>query len=317
MADPRITEPGIYSIPAADYLLDPVGPAPSLSASIAKTLLGYSPHHAWWEHPRLHAGYVSEESEDFDLGKACHSFILEGESAFVIIDAKDFRTNVAKDARDAARATGKTPLLAHRWQAVQDMADAVRVQLGTFEDLPCPFTAGKPEQTLVWREGDLWFRARVDWLHNGYRYMDDLKSTGISANPDIWGRTIWSAGHDIQDAFYRRGVKAVCEVEAKMRFVVVENTAPHELSVLSLDPEGQALADRKVERAVSLWKACRESDRWPGYPRRTCYVEVPPWEEARLMERELREQGINDDGSPIDDQLAGGKVYDRIFGGKP
>jgi hypothetical protein len=308
-----IDQPGCYEISHEAYLADPVV-EPSLSASIAKTLLGYSPHHAWWEHPRLHAGYVPEESETLDLGTACHSFILEGDSAFIIIDAKDFRTNAAKDARDAARAAGKTPLLAHRWQSVQDMAHAVELQLAGFEDLPIPFTNGKPEQTLIWREGDLWFRARLDWLSTDRRTIDDLKSTAMSANPDVWGRSIWSAGHDVADAFYRRGVKALFGIEARKRFIVVENTPPFELSVLSLDPEGQALADRKVARAVGLWKACVETDRWPGYPRRTCFVEVPPWEEARLMERELREQGIQDDGRPIDEQLAGGKVFDRIFG---
>jgi hypothetical protein len=120
---------------------------PSLSSSIARRLLTSSPHHAWWEHPRLHPGYVPEESEAFDLGAACHAYILEGESAFAIIDAKDSRTNAAKDARDAARAAGKTPPLAHRWQAVQDMAHAVELQLAAFEDLPIPFTEWRTVNT--------------------------------------------------------------------------------------------------------------------------------------------------------------------------
>jgi len=299
-----IDQPGCYEISAAEYHADPVV-EPSLSSSIARTLLAYSPHHAWWEQPRLHPGLEREEKEIFDLGTVAHAYILQGESDFTIIDAKDYRTKDAQGARDAARLEGKTPILAHRWQDVQDMAHAVELQLGAFEDLPIPFTGGKAEQTLVWREGNIWCRARLDWLHMDYRTIDDLKSTAMSANPDLWGRALWNAGHDVQDAFYRRGVKAVFGVDASFRFIVVENTQPFELSVISLDPAGQELAERKVKRAIGLWEACLETGRWPGYPRRTCYVDVPPWEEARLMEKELRAEGIRDDGRPIGEQLAG------------
>lgn len=305
MSDPRITEPGIYTIPAADYHLDPVGPAPSLSSSIAKTLLGYSPLHAFTEHPRLNPGLEREEKEIFDLGTAAHAYVLEGETAFAIIEAKDWRTKDAQSARDAARLEGKTPILAHRWQDIQDMADALHAQLELHGARPRPFTNGKAEQTLIWKERGIWCRARLDWLHSDYSAIDDLKTGAQSANPDVWSRTLFGAGHDIQEAFYRRGLRAVTGREAAFRFVVQENVRPFAASVMGLAPAAQELAARKVARAIDLFDACLQSGRWPGYPTETCYAEPLPWHEAAWEERELREEGIRDDGRPIGEQLAG------------
>jgi hypothetical protein len=300
-------EPGIHQMTADTYHADPC-PAPSLSSSIARTLLGYSPLHAFTEHPRLNPNVEREEKEMFDLGSAVHAHLLEGESAFVIIDAKDFRTRQAQEQRDAARAEGRIPLLAHRWQDVQDMALSARQQLGEHEAKPIPFVGGKAEQTLVWREREIWCRARLDWLHDDHSAIDDLKSTAASANPDAWSRTMFGAGADIQAAFYLRGLKAINGGGARgteFRFIVQENYKPFALSVISLSPAALDLAERKVKRAIMLWEHCLTAGRWPGYPLKTCYAELPPWEEAQWMERELRAEGIRDDGRPIGDQLAG------------
>ena len=67
-----IDRPGIYELSAEEYHADPC-PTPSLSSSIARTLLASSPHHAWWEHPRFNPGRVREEDEKFDLGTAAHA----------------------------------------------------------------------------------------------------------------------------------------------------------------------------------------------------------------------------------------------------
>ena len=303
-------------MPADTYHADPC-PEPSLSSSIARTLLGYSPLHAFTEHPKLNPGLEREEKEMFDLGSAAHAYLLEGESGFVIVEAKDWRSKDAQSARDAARLDGKIPLLAHKWQDVQDMALAARQQLGEHEATPIPFAGGKPEQTLIWREGEIWCRARLDWLHDDHSAIDDLKTTSASANPDAWTRTMFGAGADIQAAFYLRGLQAISGGGARgteFRFIVQESFKPFALSVIGLAPDALALAERKVRRAIELWDHCLTSGRWPGYPTRVCYAELPPWEEARVTERELREQGIQDDGRPIADQLAGAKVFDRIFG---
>lgn len=283
-----ISQPGIYSIPASEYHSDPCM-EPSLSASIAKTLLTQSPWHAKHEHPRLNPALVREESEAFDLGTAAHAYLLEGVSSFEVIDAENFLTKDARAKRDAARLAGKTPILARRLADVKAMAEAAWVQLAAHEAMPEPFKKGKPEQTLVWQEGPIWCRARVDWLHESGAYMDDLKTSSASANPDDWTRTLFGAGYDIQAAFYLRGLKALTGQDATFRFVVQENYAPFALSVIALAPDALALAERKVRRAIELWRACLDCDLFPGYPTQICYAELPPWHEAQVMEKEMRE----------------------------
>jgi PDDEXK-like uncharacterized protein DUF3799 len=286
-----ISKPGVYEMTSEQYHADPVC-EPSLSSFLARILLTASPHHARFASPRLNPDFEREDKEIFDLGTCAHAYILEGSSAFSIIDAADWRTKDARAARDAARISRKTPILAHRWADVQAMAEAAERQLAEFEDEPRPFTGGSAEQTLVWQEGDVWCRARTDCLHADHRTIDDLKTGAGSANPDVFARTLFNSGFDVQAAFYLRGLKALFNVEGSFRFIAIENTAPYALSVVGLDPAALELADRKVRRALSLWKACLESGRWPAYPTRTCYAELPSWEEARLMEKELREEGL-------------------------
>ncbi len=300
-----IDTPGLYQIPESEYHADPT-PAPSLSASIAKVLLGQSPRHAAFQHPKLNPGYEYEAKESFDLGTACHAYILEGEANFEIINAKDWRTKEAQSARDVARMVGRTPLLERQWLDVQAMATVLREPLGHFRERPIPLTNGQPEQTLIWREGTVWCRGRPDWLHSDHRTIDDLKSTQGSAHPDAWARAaLFGLGYDIQAAFYLRGLKAVTGKDANFRFVVVEIEPPFGCSVIGVAPDVLELADKKVDRALTLWAECLERGAWPGYPLWTCYPALPAWEATRWLEHESEPaRGIIDDGRPIGDLLS-------------
>jgi hypothetical protein len=283
-----ITEPGIYDISAPEYHADPC-PEPSLSSSILSELLAASPAHAREAHPRLNPDFVREEKEIFDRGTAAHAYLLQGEDGFEIISAPDWRTKAAQEARAIARLAGKVPLLEKHWNTVLEMTAAANRQLDAFRDPPRPFCAGKPERTIVWREGGIWCRARLDWLHDSLTVIDDYKSTGASAHPDAWTRGPLFAGADIQTAFYLRGLKAVTGNDARWRFVVQENFAPYALSVIALDPMVLALAEKKVRLGIELWGDCLSTGVWPAYPNRTCYAELPPWIEAQWLRREEQE----------------------------
>jgi PDDEXK-like domain of unknown function (DUF3799) len=277
--------PGIYELAEATYHADPCD-TPSLSASIIKVLLERSPLHAWTSHPRLNPNYREAVSSTFDLGTASHDLFLRGlDDTAVIIDAPDWRTKDAQAARDAAREQGLIPLLAKDAARVQALVGAIRDQLAARDDDPPLFDAGKPEQTIVWREKDVLCRARLDWLHDDMSAVDDLKSTGVSGNPHDWGRrTFWSIGGDVQAQLYRRGIKALTGDLPDFRFAVIENQAPHCLSVLDLAPSAIELADHKIDTALEIWKRCLDSGVWPGYPDGIASVEVT-WQEADHLMR--------------------------------
>lgn len=278
----------LLAITAEEYHQDPCE-QPSLSASIAHILCSSSPAHARMAHPRLNPDYRSREAAHFDLGTAAHALLLEGREAVEVVDADDWRTKAAKEARDEARAAGRVPLLAAQWDEVQAMVDAAAAQLVEMIAEPL-FVAGKPEQPIAWQEDGVYCRSLIDWLHDDYRTIDDYKTTSRSANPEQWTRSLFSFGGDIQAAFYRRGIRAVTGVEPEFRFVVQETYPPYALSVIGVGPDVLLMADRKIDYALAVWKRCLEDDHWPGYPQRVCYAELPAWEEYRWLDREAREE---------------------------
>lgn len=279
---------GIHTMSAAFYHADPC-PEPSLSSSIVKTICLSSPLHAHHDHPRLNPAAVDEDSEAMDIGTAAHALFLEGVAAIVVVDAKDWRTNAAKELRDTARAAGRIPLLSKSWAAVQAMVAEARGQLARHTDGGAGmFTNGQAEQTLIWQEdGGVWCRARLDWLRPGA--IDDYKTTSATANPDTWTRSMFFAGHDIQAAWYLRGLKAITgHDDAIFRFAVQETFEPYALSVIGLGPDALMLAEKKCLYALDVWRACQRDDTWPGYPSRTAWATLPAAHEMWWLEKESR-----------------------------
>lgn len=286
----KITAPGVYDLSEEAYHADPC-PAPSLSSSIGKTVISRTPRHAWVRHPRLNPKFQPENNAKFDLGKAAHTMTLGDKERFVLIEAADWRTKAAKEARDKAYADGKVPLLQEQYEQTLEMAAAAHAQLAVHEEASTAYTDGIPEQTLVWREGEIWCRCRLDWLPNEQEVFYDYKSTGTSANPETFTRTLFDLGYDFQAAFYRRGIRAVIgTAEPQFHFVVQENYPPYALSVIGLAPGYIDAAEKDVLKALDTWRWCLKNDSWPGYPNRIAYVEAPPWLEARRMEREIRDE---------------------------
>lgn len=285
-----IDQPGVYDISAEEYHADPC-PEPSLSASIIK-LLGppKTPRHARWKHPRLSPNFKPDEDEKFDIGKAAHALILNDAFHFEVIDAANWTTKDARAKRDGARAAGKIPLLADQFLRVHAMVVAAREQLRDHKDAADAFTNGKPEQTLIWQEDGVWCRARLDWLPNLSNIFDDYKTTEC-ADPDVFRRRIEGVGHDIQAAFYLRGIKALgLAFNSQWRWIVQETDEPYALSVVGPMPGMLELGDRKVAKAVVTWRDCLAADRWPAFPDRTCYVDNSPYHETQYLEREVRDE---------------------------
>jgi len=287
-----IDAPGIYAISAEEYHADPAV-EPSLSASIAKILCADTPLHAWHAHPRLNPDYRSEEKEIFDLGTICHSLLLEGESKAEVLPFDDWRKKEARDAKIAAREAGLIPILGKHWDRCQAMLVAAREQLSNHKQAADAFTKGKPEQTLVWFEKDygVWCRARLDWLHDSLKKIDDYKSTGITANPDVISRSMFSQGWDIQAALYLRGLRAVTGSDASFRFVAQESDAPYALSVIGVGPDVATIGEKKALWALETFSECLHSGVWPGYPKQICYPVLPEWEEQKWLRKE--EEAVN------------------------
>jgi hypothetical protein len=281
----NIIKAGIYTIPAEEYHSDPCE-EPSLSASVAKILLNKTPLHAMLAHPRLNPNYREDESARFDIGSAAHSLLLEGDGKMVVVDAKDWRTNAAKEERDAARAIGKYPILAYQEHNIREMVKVAKAFISTSE-LAGIFELGKPEQTLVWREENgIWCRARLDLLSNDYRRIIDYKTT-TSANPEEWARKqIIQLGYDIQAQFYTRGTYIVTGVSPEFTFLLQEIEPPYACSLVAFDNTYLNLGNMKIDIAIRLWETCMSGGVWPGYLPTVQYCSAPVWAMREFDENE-------------------------------
>jgi len=268
--------PGIYpGLAMSEYLS-----LPFLSSGLCHTLLTYSPHHARHEQQNRE----QDDTNASDMGTCIHDALLEGIDRIQAIDAPDWRTKSAREARDAARAAGKIPMLEHKVWQVEAAVKAARDCVANSE-LAGVFDDGQPEATIVWDEGGIKAKARPDWTAKGWHVS--VKTTEGSANPALYTRhRISQLGHDTGLAFYDRGFQAH-GVRLQHRILLIEQAPPYGCAIFGLAPSKWEYAERRIARAIATWQECHETGHFPCYPTRTCFAEAMPWEMAQLEEEEL------------------------------
>ena len=252
--------PGIYGgITNADYHADP-----ALGSTSLKTLATRTPAH--YQHDKAHPKF----SDAFTLGTAAHSLILEAdESAFTVINAANWMTKAAKEAKEDALLSGCVPLLLKDYEQVVAMRDSVMAH---------PFARGlltghKAEQSVFWEEDGLMLKCRPDAWQPGA--LIDLK-TARSADPNEFGKTAHEFGYHQSAAHYIDGVKAATGEELPFHFVLVEKTEPYLVSVVELDVEAINIGRQLNDRAKRIYRECVESNTWPGYPSADL-ISLPMW----------------------------------------
>lgn len=286
-----ITNPGIFNLTMAEYLKDPCI-VPSLNAGTISCILSQSPAHAWAQHPRLNPNYQEEHEERFDLGSAAHALLLEGEDRMQLIRADSYRTKAAQEARDAARAEGKYPILEARYHDVFAMREIALQKIANCPDLSGVKLDrdGVAESVVIWQEGETMMRCRPDWMAHDAGITINYKTTDASSSPASWPRTMLGTGADIQAAFEARGVLAVTKKQARVIFLVQEVYAPFACSLIALSPEFREFADSKIDCGIEVWRECMKANAWPAYQDRIAYVDPPAW--AITQHEELMESGV-------------------------
>ena len=283
---------GIHrDVPFSDYLADPCE-RPSLSASIAWALISESPLHAWHQHPRL-GGSGSDNSNVANKGTAAHDLLLGGEGKLAILEFENFRSRAAQDQRDEAIAAGKTPVLVADMEAVIEQVEAARAFIAESEH-PEAMSAGYGEATGVWEEDGILCRIRPDWFNpDAPNPFIHYKTSAGSVRPGDFERRSWrEKGYAFTMRFYARGARALGLSDDSL-VLAQEQHAPYACAWYGLDPANKAFEDMRVERAVSLWRECVLSGRWPGYGGRVHYVEPSAWE---LADEEARMASTNENG---------------------
>jgi len=264
----------------------------ALSASGAWLLAEECPAKFLWRSP-WNPLYVPEAKTDFDIGVATHLAVLEpGRQAdsIVLIEAGDYRTTKAREARDAARAEGKVPLLPYQVDIVRAIAGSIRAHPIASE----AFRGGEAEVTLTWVDPETGVpcKARPDYLPAHGRWIVDLK-TAASANPRSWLDQAYRLGYHARAAWYLDGAEAVLgQTPEEYWFVIVEKEPPYLVSVVSFDNGALGWGRIANRKACERFAVSAAANDWPGYREpgqnqdRAFRIGLPPWAVYQLQDRE-------------------------------
>lgn len=277
---------GFVDIEAEQYFADPCA-VPSLSASIAKVIDEESPLHAWTRHPRL-GGMKRKATNAMNNGSLSHALLLGKGKDIEVIDASDYRTKAAQQARDAASEAGKIPVLADAYEEAREASDTIRqrfAEKGIVLD-------GASELSAFWTERlldgtEVQCRGMLD--HMTLPRIVDVKSTK-SAKPDACRRSIETYGYAIQHAAYVSAVEHIRpDLAGRVDFIFAfyETEPPFDVVPVRLSGAFRQLGERAWKRAVETWERCLRTAKWPGYVSGVIELEPSPWTLTRDMEKQI------------------------------
>lgn len=298
----KITESGIFTdVPEADYYADPC-PQPSLTQSIAKVLIEHSALHARAEHPRFaDADEANDDAEKYvaaqAIGNAAHKALLGRGKEIAVEEFANWQSNKAKDAKAAALAAGKTPILTKHMNTAHAMVLAARLQIIEHANalnepaLHQAFKEGSGEVVAAALVDGLWMRSLIDWMVNP-RLLFDFKSTGMSVAPHAIENLMSNAGWPIQAAT-QETILDVIDPEGRGRrrffFIAQENWKPYALTVHELPEDTLTMGRKMLAHAEVMWRDALLNNNWTGYPVAIQRPRYPGYVETRWLAREVED----------------------------
>lgn len=242
---------------------------PALSHSDTKLLLR-SPAYYRWAKDRG----VRHDKPQYDFGHVVHELALGVGAGIDVIDAADWRTKAAKEARDASRAAGRAPLLQHEYDSAKTCADAIREHPLARKLLD---HMDHTEVACIWDDDGVQRRAKMDAVTG--RFVIDLKTT-TEADTESFGRSAGKFGYHTAAAWYLDAARHFLNIDdPKFLFVVVEKEPPHLVNVIELDPYGVELGAKRNRRMIDLYRHCVETDTWPAFGDGINQANLPRWAE--------------------------------------
>lgn len=275
----------------------------AVSAGVIDKMVNECPLAGWFE-SFMNPNREPADTEPKDRGSVAHEILLLGsEDCVAEINPNDhpaektgnipegWTNKSIRAARDEARAAGKIPLLAADLFDIRQMVSVARTFLESLKDAE-PYVwrmfnldGGVSESTITWEDGATLCKMRPDRINVEKTIILNYKTTQGTVEPERWART-QMLDYYLGGAFYCRGARAKFGTDPEHLYLVQQVSAPYLCSLVGLDPHFLDLGARKVITGLAMWEDCVKRGRWPGYPARVVWPEVPAFEEIRWTERE-------------------------------
>lgn len=170
----------------------------------------------------------------------------------------------------------RTVLSQEQWDQLMAMRDSVMDHPAARALLTAK--PGVAEQSVYWVDpvtGEL-CRCRPDF----WRIDDiivDVKTTD-DASPEGFAKSIANWRYDVQDPFYRDGIKIATGRDIRgFVFLAVEKKAPYAVGVYVLDPESIELGRLQYRADLNRYAECKAASQWPGYGDKIQTISLPKW----------------------------------------
>jgi hypothetical protein len=203
-----------------------------------------------------------------DLGTAVHLMVLEPEmsEAIIITPPKEVLSKSGGKNTNAFREwVSAQPddciiLNTDEYDQAQYMRDAV-IGHPRYIDL---LTGGNQEVSAFWTDPQgLTRKCRPDYLNDAYAV--DLK-TAISAHPAQFGRQAYNLHYHWSASWTLDIIAAITGgYSREYIFVCVEKEPPYAVACYSTPQEIIDMARNEIAPIVAQYRACLETDIWPGY----------------------------------------------------
>jgi hypothetical protein len=268
---------------------------PGFSASLAKIAIARSVLHAKDAYDRKREQIALEDESDdevsddkqkrLDYGSILHALVLgigkriEVIPSTLLSKSGSYGTAAAKEARDAARASGRIPVKEPDMEKHERVGDAIRSRLATAGHI----LDGRSEFAIEWHEatphGPVQCRAMLDhFIAWGLdprdetgpvgAIIDDLKMV-CDAHPERCQRTAENLHYAIQAAAYQRALAALYPRlggRIKFQFLFCETSRPYAL----WDPPRMSgafheIGERRWIRARNAWADVLATGKAPSY----------------------------------------------------
>ncbi len=246
-----------------------------LSPSVAKAMLARNPKHGWLRHRLL--GNVQKTATSAMIDGKIYEALVTGDTdgRLVIVDAANYQTNKAKEARDKAEKEDKLPILAAKLDGYNHNAMLFIEQL---------------ERRGIHFDGIL--QKRFEWNHNGVPcsgvtdhinpktgQIDEIKVTSDASESAI---VMMMANHyyAMQGESYREAFAEEYPDMAgrqKVRFIFLEPDPIPQVQIVEPAGSMRQLGQMQWDRACAMWGECLKNNDWPGYPEQVLSVEAPAW----------------------------------------
>ncbi len=246
---------------------------PGLSISAFKNMRKSALHFKYFrDHPAADTAAKA-------LGRATHTAILEPQrflADYVLWEGGSRSgkkwTEFAKASADAGT---KQILTRAEYATACAMRDAVRGNPHAMRYL----TTGDAEVSLQFERDGVACKCRVDWIT---RLHDEPILVGLKTAKDAgaraFSRQAVNLGYHVQWDWYNSGYKATTgESPVEMVEIVVENTPPHDVAVYRPSPQALFLGKKTNEELLEKYKACLDSNLWPGEQPGETELTLPNW----------------------------------------